>query len=158
MNLSYFKFEVLPAEVKKLHGIRSKTRLDCTAYSDKFNFRKELKRFTNAKGQLFLYLSSPENYVQANPKRVTDLGLTNGGNFTSLYTTDTDFPFLAFGDYQDWGLLFLFEKDYKAFEMLCIPNGRFLVKSNFQKLIDNEFSPDLEKFRKEAVPFFDYLA
>jgi hypothetical protein len=156
MVASYFNFQTLPDEVKKAWGIRSKTRLDCVSFADNLGFIKDIQRFVNAKKQLAFYLSKPVNYIQANPKRLTDLGLTNGSNFTSLFFPDLDYSLYAWGDFQEWGLLFLFQKDYKAFEMLAIPNGKNLINGYCQKLIDNEFDTALKYFRTQAKPFFDY--
>jgi len=156
MISAYYKFIALPDEVKKIHKIRSKHRLDCVKYNDHIEFKKSLSNFINHKGQLFFFLTKAIEFVKADSKRITDLALTNGQNFTSLYIEDLDFQAYAYGDYGNEGLLFILNPGFTVIEMVVVKNGRNLIRLYYQKLIDGELDQEIDYFRDQAKPFFNY--
>ncbi len=155
MLFSYYRFDQLPTDTRQKWNIKSQNRLDCTLFSDPLGFNEELKKFINKKGQLFFYISQPATYVTASKKRITEIGLTNGSNFTSLFFPNVETP-LAYGDYAGWGLLFDFFPDFSGFRMIAIPNGKHLIKAYLELYQDDELTPELEKIKKKLKPFFDY--
>lgn len=152
---AYFKFQSLPELVRIKHKIRSKTRLDCTDFTDWIEYRG-LTKFVNHKGQLYLYKSPAKDVVKADSKRQADICLTNGENISSLYFEDLDYKQFAFGDFGNDGLLFIVNEDYSQIEMFVIPNGKNLIKGYYQKLLDSDFYDVIKKMREQAKPFFNY--
>ncbi len=170
----YYKLENLPDEVKKANKIRSKARLDCTKYTDLLGNYKGLINFVNKKNQLNFYLTPARDFVSCESKRIAEYSLTGGGlNFTSLYIEDLDMPYFAYGTanankklangeenpmfaYRMDGYLFIINPDYTIIELFIIPNGRNLISSYYQKLLDGGFDDEIDNLRKIAKPFFDY--
>ena len=61
MKTTYYLFEVLPDEVRAQNGIRSKTRLDLTRYTERTPYRG-LESFQNHKGQIYLNLCPTKEF------------------------------------------------------------------------------------------------
>lgn len=179
MITGLYKFISLPDEVKAAHKIRSKARLDCVAYTDKAEARYEgLTKFVNQKGQLFFFKTPARDFVSANSKRIAEWSLTNGIgkstiNFSSLFIEDTDCPEIGYGypnanrllsngslnplfNFRNDGYLFLINRDYTEIEVLIIPDGRNLISSYYQKMIDGGFDDEVSELRKQAKPFYRY--
>jgi len=152
---TYFKFEVLQPEIKAKHKIRSKTRLDCTAFTNLINY-KGFNRFINHKGQLFIYLSPAKEVVSSDIKRRADKCITNEVNITSLYFEDLENKQFAYGDIDKDCLLFIVNTDYTQIEIFVIPNCKNLQTAYYQKLLDSCFDEIIEKLRIESKPFFNY--
>jgi hypothetical protein len=172
---AYFKLAVLNDELKAANKIRSKDRLDCISFTDMVagNY-KGLTKFVNHKGQLFFYKTQCRDFVNTDSKRLAEWSLTgNGLNFSSIYIDDLDCPEIGYGypnanrllsngspnplfDFRNDGYLFLMNKDYSEIELLIIPDGRNLISSYYQKLIDNGFDEELKKFRQNSQIFFNY--
>ena len=144
MITAYFKFEALPDGVKAQHNIRSKARLDCTAFTNLANYTG-LIDFINAKGQMYLFKIPAREFVKANRKRLAEWALSNGKlNLSSIYFEDTDYPECGYGypnanrlksngepnplfPYRNDCYLFLTDQDLSKVEVLVIANGRNLV-------------------------------
>lgn len=175
MITSYYKFKALPDEVKQAHGIRSKERLDCTHHSHTSNDAYTgLKPFQNKKGQLALYKTPARDIVKAHSKRMAEWSLNNGQlNLSSIYIEDMDCPEIGYGypnakprlsngqlnplfDYRNDGYLFLLNDDYTEIEVLIIENGRNLIGSYYQLMIDGGLNEQLQNLREQARPFFIY--
>jgi hypothetical protein len=172
---AYFKLSVLPDEVRELNKIISKQRLDCISYTDKVagNY-KGLTNFVNNKGLLFFYKTPARDFVNADSKRLSEWSLTgNGLNFSSIYIDDLDFPEIGYGypnanrllsngspnplfEFRNDGYLFLMNKTLTEIEVLIIPDGRNLISSYYQKLIDGGFDDEVKEMRKQAKPFYQY--
>ncbi|HPQ79860.1 MAG TPA: hypothetical protein PLG47_05370 [Candidatus Dojkabacteria bacterium] len=172
---SYFKFLLLPEDVRTSNKIRSKARLDCITYAvNVAESHKGLTYFVNAKGQLFFYKTPCRDFIDANSKRIAEWSLTNSSiNFSSIYIEDLDYPEIGFGypnanrflsngsinplfNYRNEGYLFLLNQDYSEIELLIIPDGRNLITSYYQKMIDGGFDDEVRDLRKQAKPFFKY--
>ena len=161
---AYYSFSVLNDEVKAVHKIRSKQRLDCTNYVDA---KGRLTKFVNSKHQLYVYAVEARNFVKADTKRMADTALTNstGGNLTSLYF-DIHFPQFAFGYpdknkrdlFSNDAYLFVVNSDYSQIELFIIENGRNLISAYYQELIEGTFDNQIKSLRNQAKPFFDYWA
>jgi hypothetical protein len=54
------------------------------------------------------------------------------------------------------GYLFLVNTDYTEIELLIIPDGRNLISSYYQKMIDGGFEEEVNLLRKQARPFYRY--
>lgn len=173
MLAAYFRFEVLPEEVKAQHKIRSKARLDCIAYTNSTNY-KGLTDFVNPKGQMYIFKIPAKVIVKAMRKRLAEWSLTNGKvNLSSLYIEDVNYPEYGYGypnanrllSNGNKNRLFLFRKDCYLFitnkdvssiEVLVIAEGRNLVNAYYQRLIDGYLDKELRELREQAQPFFDY--
>jgi hypothetical protein len=173
MIAAYFKFESLTDEARAKHGIRSKGRIDCTAYTNPNNYLG-LIDFINAKGQMYLYKIPAREFVKANSKRLAEWALSNGKlNLSSIYFEDTDYTEYGYGypnanrllsngqpnplfTYRNDCYLFLINPSLTTVEVLVIANGRNLTGAYYQRLIDGELDSELEQQRAQAKPFFDY--
>jgi len=172
---AYFKLAVLNDDLKAANKIRSKDRLDCISFTDMVagNY-KGLTKFVNHKGQLFFYKTQCRDFVNTDSKRLAEWSLTgNGLNFSSIYIDDLDCPEIGYGypnanrflsngspnplfDFRNDGYLFLMNKDYSEIELLIIPDGRNLISSYYQKLIDNGFDNEIRQLRQQAKLFYKY--
>ena len=160
---AYYRFEVLDNEIRKEHKIRSDIRLDCVGC---FDTKERLQAFVNKKGQLFLYKKEARHIVKANAKRLADFALTNsiGGNLTSLYYDDIDYPRFAYGypnksiggQFINDAYLFIINESMTKIEVLIIANGRNLISTYYQALIEGAFDKDLKVMREESEIYFNY--
>lgn len=179
MITGLYKLISLPDDVKAAHKIRSKARLDCISYTEQAEQKYEgLTKFVNAKGQLFFFKTPAREFVSANNKRIAEWSLTNSIgkstiNFSSLYIEDTDCPEIGYGypnanrllnngspnplfNFRNDGYLFLVNKDYTEIEVLIIADGRNLISSYYQKMIDGGFDDEVRELRAKAKPFYRY--
>jgi len=175
MSLTYYKLALLSDEVRATNKIRSKARLDCVSFTDKVaGSYKGLTKFVNHKGQLFFYKTPCRDFVNTDSKRLSEWSLTgNGLNFSSIYIDDLDFPEIGYGypnakrllsngnenplfEFRNDGYLFLINKDYSEIELLVIPDGRNLISSYYQKMIDGGFDDEVRELRKQAKLFYKY--
>ncbi len=165
---------MLSNEVKALHKIRSKSRLDCILYADNVaDGYKGLTNFVNHIGQMYFYKTPCREFISTNSKRIAEWSLTNDVNLSSIYIDDLDFPYIGYGypyanrllkdgnenplfNFRNDGYLFLLNKDYSEIELLIIPDGRNLISSYYQKLIDGDYDNELDLLRKQAKIFFKY--
>ena len=171
---AYYKLAILPDEVRAANKIRSKARLDCISFIDMVagNY-KGLTNFVNYKNQLFFYKTSCRDFVNTDSNRLAEWSLTNELNFSSIYIDDLDFPKIGYGypnanrllsngnqnplfEFRNDGYLFLINKDYSEIELLIIPDGRNLISSYYQKLIDGGFDDEVRKLRQQAKIFYQY--
>lgn len=175
---AYFKLVSLSDEIKVVNKIRSKDRLDCISYTDQIpGSYKGLTIFVNDKrhkGQLFFYKTPCNQYISADSNRLAEWSLTgNGLNLSSIYIDDIDFPEIGYGypnanrllkdrspnplfPFRNDGYLFLMNKDYSVIELLIIPNGRNLIRSYYQKMIDGGFDDEVIQLRQQAKIFYQY--
>ena len=175
MNLAYDKLALLPDEVRASNKIKSKARLDCILFTDKVNGNYQgLTNFVNYKGQLFFYKTPCRDFVNTDSKRLAEWSLTgNGVNLSSIYIDDIDCPEIGYGypnakrllsnssqnplfPFRNDGYLFIIDKDYSEIELIVIPDGRNLISSYYQKMIDGDFDNDVRILRNEAKPFYKY--
>jgi hypothetical protein len=171
----YYKLAILPDEVRAINKIRSKARLDCISFSDMVaGGYKGLTNFVNHKGQLFFYKTPCRDFLNTDCKRLAEWSLTgNGLNFSSIYIDDLDYPEIGYGypnanrylsngsenplfEFRNDGYLFLINKDYSEIELLVIPDGRNLISSYYQKMIDGGFDEEVRELRMQAKPFYNY--
>ena len=172
---AYYKLATLPDEVRAANKIRSKARLDCISFTDMVvgNY-KGLTNFVNHKGQLFFYKTPCRDFVNTDSKRLAEWSLTGSGlNFSSIYIDDIDCPEIGYGypngnrllsngsknplfDFRNDGYLFLINKDYSEIELLIIPDGRNLISSYYQKMIDGGFDDEVRQLRQQAKVFYKY--
>jgi|SaaInlStandDraft_7_1057024.scaffolds.fasta_scaffold10778_4 hypothetical protein len=153
---AYYQLKKLPKEVKVEWNIKSLARLDCVKYYNALA-KEPLNQFVNNKGQLYFYSSAPENYVIANTKRISDIGLTHGSkNLSSIYIPNLDHIEYGFGDFDNHCLLFKLEPDLSCIEMFLIQNGKYLVSQFFQQFIDGKLDEEIEQVKMKAQPFFQY--
>jgi hypothetical protein len=170
-DIAYFKFQNLPAEVKKTNGIRSKKRLDCIQQAGHYT---GLDCLENHKGMLFLYKTQAGHFVSSDAKREAEWSLTKSSlNVTSLYIENLDCPQFAYGypngsrllnngernpfyPYRSDGYLFVLNDDITELEMLIIPDSRNLISSYYQLLIDGELESNIKQLRQQAQAFYNY--
>lgn len=173
---AYYKLALLSDEVRAANKIRSKARLDCISFTDMVGSGyKGLTKFVNYKGQLFFYKTACMDFVNTDSKRLAEWSLTSGNNlnFSSIYIDDLEFPELGYGypnpnrllkngsqnplfEFRNDGYLFLMNKDYSEIELLIIPDGRNLISSYYQKLIDGGFDDEVSQLRQQARIFYQY--
>jgi hypothetical protein len=172
---AYYKIATLPDEVRAANKIRSKARLDCISFTDKVGGSyKGLTNFVNYKGQLFFYKTACRDFVNTDSKRLAEWSLTgNGLNFSSIYIDDLDYPEIGYGypnanrllsngsqnplfEYRNDGYLFVMNKEYSEIELLIVPDGRNLISSYYQKLIDGGFDDELSILRQDSKVYYQY--
>ena len=175
---TYYKLATLPDEVRAANKIRSKARLDCILFTDMAaGGYKGLTFFVNDKrhkGQLFFYKTSCRDFVNTDSKRLAEWSLTGSGlNFSSIYIDDLDFAEIGYGypnanrllangspnplfEFRNDGYLFLTNSDLSEIELLVIPDGRNLISSYYQKMIDGGFDDEIRQLRQQAKPFYQY--
>jgi len=172
---AYYKLATLPDEVRAANKIRSKARLDCISFTDKLSGNYQgLTNFVNFKGQLFFYKTACRDFVNTDSKRLSEWSLTGSGlNFSSIYIDDIDCPEIGYGypnanrllsngsqnplfEFRNDGYLFLINKDYSEIELLVIPDGRNLISSYYQKMIDGGFDDEVRELRKQSKVFYQY--
>jgi len=172
---AYYKLVALPDDVRAKYKIRSKARLDCISFTDRVPGEyKGLTFFVNRKGQLFFYKTPARDFVKADRKRIAEWALTNSNlNLSSIYIEDMDYPEFGYGHtnpneylsngnpnplfpFRNDGYLFIMNTDYSKIELLVVPNGRNLISSYYQKLIDGGFDEELKSLREASIPFFTY--
>lgn len=175
MIAAYYKLVQLPDEIRKAHKIRSKARLDCVSFTDQVQGGYQgLTIFVNSKGQLFFYKTPCKDFVNSDSKRLAEFSLTNSSlNLSSIYIEDMDCPEIGYGypnskrllsngspnplfPYRNDGYLFLLNKDYSEIELLVISDGRNLISSYYQKMIDGGFDEKIREMRQQAKPFYQY--
>ena len=175
MIAALYKFVALSDEIKAQNKIRSKARLDCTAFSDTTSGGyKALTNFVNTKGHLCLYKTPPTDFVNADSKRIAEWSLTNNNqNLSSIYIEDIDYPEIGYGypnpnrllkngsqnplfPFRNDGFLFILNSDYTEIEILIIPDGRNLISSYYQKMIDGGFENEIRELRANTKPYFKY--
>jgi hypothetical protein len=173
---TYHKFEALPDDVKVLNKIKSKARIDCTKYIDNVQGGYNgLTYFVNHKRQLFLYKTPAKDFINTDSRRLAEWSITGDGlNLSSIYIDDIDFPEFGYGypnanrllkngtqnplfEFRNDGYLFIMNKDYSQIELLIIPDGRNLINSYYQKLIDGGFDDELKALRQQATQFYQYI-
>ncbi|GHA68727.1 hypothetical protein [Pontibacter akesuensis] len=173
MLTAYYRFESLPESLRLQHKIRSKARLDCTAYANPKGYTG-LMDFINPKGQMYLYKTPAREIVKANSKRLAEWALGNGKlNLSSIYFEDADYPECSYGypnanrllsskepnplfPYRNDCYLFLTNADLTLVEVLVVLNGRNLVSGYYQNLIDGGLDKELQHLREQASPLFSY--
>ena len=172
---TYYKLVLLPDEVRASNKIRSKARLDCICYTDLVaGSYKGLTNFVNSKGQLFFYKTPCRDFVNTDRKRFAEWSLTNNSlNLSSIYIDDMDCPEIAYGypnanrllnngsinplfPFRNDGYLFLINKDYSVIEIFVIPDGRNLISSYYQKMIDGDYDDEVRILREQAKIFYKY--
>lgn len=172
---AYYKLVMLPDEIRANNKIKSKARLDCIAFTDLVTGGyKGLTKFVNFKGQMYFYLTSARDFVNADSKRMAEWSLTNSSiNLSSIYIEDFDFPEIGYGypnanrmltnaninpqfEFRNDGYLFLMNTDYSEIELLVIPDGRNLITSYYQRMIDGDFDAEVKMLRDQARPFCRY--
>jgi len=175
MLSAYYKLVSLPDEVRATHKIKSKPRLDCVSFTDYVpGGYKGLTVFVNKKGQLFFYKTPCKNFVNTDSKRLSEWSLTNNSlNLSSIYIEDLDCPEIGFGypnakrllsnrtpnpllPFRNDGYLFLINKDSSQIELFIIPDGRNLISSYYQIMIDGGFDEQIRIMRSQAKPYFQY--
>lgn len=172
---AFYKLATLPEEVRATNKIRSKARLDCVSYTDRMaGGYKGLTNFVNSKGQLFFYKTPCREFVNTDSRRLAEWSLTNDGqNLSSIFIDDVDFPEVGYGypnpnrllsngrpnplfAFRNDGFLFLNNEDYSEIELFVVADGRNLINSYYQRLIDGGFDEEVKQLRNEAKVFYEY--
>jgi hypothetical protein len=174
MITAYYLFEVLPDEVRAQNGIRSKTRLDLTRYTERSHY-SGLEPFKNHKGQIYLNLCPSKELVQANEKRRAEYCLSDGKkNLSSLYVENLEVPEYAFGypngkpklkngepnpllPYKNDGYLFRVNADYSRIELLIVVGERHHISYHYQRLTEGEYEGEIEAIRAGTKLFYPYI-
>lgn len=175
MIRALYKLATLSDEVRAINKIRSKVRLDCVGHAQsQQETYKGLINFINSKGQLFFYKTPARDFVNTDSKRIAEWSLTNNSqNLSSIYIEDIDYPQFGYGypnakrllsngeenplfNFRNDGYLFILSKDYSEIEILIIQDGRNLISSYYQLLIDGALDNEINELRNEVKPFFNY--
>ncbi len=176
MLKAYYKFIVLPDEVRSLNKIKSESRLDCICFTDKVTGNyKGLTFFVNSKGQFYLYKTIPESFIIADKKRLSEWTITSKNiNISSIYIDDLNNLQYGYGypnpnkfygknrmlnplfQFRNDAYLFIMNQDLTEIEILVIPDGRNLVRSYYLKLLDGGFNNEIRELRNQAKLFYNY--
>lgn len=176
---AYLLFQQLPDEIKTRHKIKvgaSVPRFDLVRMT---GYYKPLESLKNPKGQIYLLLNETRGIINSPDQRRADRffmgknslnvssvflldGSTNGGGFvgygnpnrSKTYSKDKK-PNPFFGCKDD-GFLFLFAHDWKAVEILVIPDGCNTILGNAKALADGVFDGALATMRATSKTFFQY--
>lgn len=173
MITAYYKFQNLPDAVKRANNFKSKQRLDCIEFVSKDDY-KGLDAFVS-KDKFFLYLTACKQFVSSNTKRIAEYSLTGKGlNLSSIYIDDLDNIEFGYGypnpnrfigkdkkpnplfPFRNDAYLFKVNADYSEIELFVIQDGRHLINSYYQILIDGGFDEEIELLRKQARQYFNY--
>lgn len=173
MITAYYKFVLLPSEVRALNKIKSTARLDCIACTGNY---KGLTFFVNKQNQLALYKVPAKDIVNSHHKRIAEWSLSNNNlNFSSIYIENFDCPEYGYGypnknpfigidkkpnpvyPFCNDGYLFILNKEYTEIEVLIISDGRNLISYYYQHLIDGLFDTELRELRSISKPHFKYI-
>ena len=176
---AYLKLEQLPDEVKSRNKIKigaSVPRFDLTRLA---GYYKPLESLKNKKGQIILYLNETRGIIDSPDQRRADRFLmgkdslnfssvylldcsTNGGGFvgygnpnrSKTYSKDKKpNPFL---EVKNDGFLFLIAPDWRAVEVLIIPDGYNTILGNAKAMADGVYNEALATMRATAKTFFQY--
>lgn len=170
---AYYRFEVLPQEVRALNGFKSPSRLDCTAAYNPTG-HKLLPLFQNKSGMLCFYLIPSRDMVKADSKRRATYTLGDGKqNLTSLYFERPELSAFCYGypngkdrlkdgspnpaaPFKHDAFLFVCDWQKQVIELLLIERGKPLIDNLYNLLIDGEFNGEIEQLRKLARPYYPY--
>jgi hypothetical protein len=170
---AYYKFENLSDRLRLQHKIKSKARLDCTAFVNLSKYTG-LTDFVNHKGQMYLYKVQANEIVRVNSKRLAEWALSNGSiNLTSIFFEDADYPEYGYGYpnsnrtlsngynnplflHRNDCYLFITNEDLPIIELFIIKNGRNSVQGFYQQLIDGCLDKETNLLRSMAEPYFNY--
>jgi len=171
MIRAYFKIRSLDAQTKEKHNIKSKDRLDCVSCAGEY---KGLTNFVNKKGQLYFYKTPCRGFVNTDSKRLAEWSLTgNGLNLSSIYIDDVDYPEIGYGypnsnrllsngrpnpqfHFRNDAYLFHVNKDYSEIEIFIISDGRNLISSYYQMMIEGDFDREIKELKQSTFRFFNY--
>ncbi|MDP1725571.1 MAG: hypothetical protein Q8M15_02215 [Bacteroidota bacterium] len=133
-----------------------------------------MTNFVNSKGQLFFYKTPCRDFVNTDSKRLAEWSLTKDSlNLSSIFIEDIDYPEIGYGypnanrllangspnplfPFRNDGYLFLINKDYSEIGMFIIPDGRNLISSYYQKMIDGGFDDEIRTLRAQAKSYYLY--
>jgi hypothetical protein len=174
-KMAYYRFALLPDDVRARHGIRSKARLDCIGYNESaLGGYEGFKPLHNPKGLFFLYLTNSRHFINADTRRKPEWSLTKSGyNLTSIYLEDIDIPdcgygypnaerFLGIGaenplyPFRNDAYLIKLSPDRSEMELLVIPDSRNMISSYYHLWLDGELDADIDQLRAGAKPFYEY--
>ena len=177
---AYMKLEQLPDEVKNRHKIKvgaSVPRFDLTRLA---GYYKPLESLKNKKGQIILYLNETRGIIDSPDQRRADRFLMGKDslNFSSVYLLDCSTPtngnLIGYGnpnraktfgkekkpnpflEVKNDGFLFLIAPDWRAVEILVIPDGCNTILGNAKALADGVYNDALVTMRATAKTFFAY--
>lgn len=169
---AYFKFVLLPDDVKALNGIKGKKRLDCTRYTGTKEIFLPFENKRKPTLSLILAETQMNNSIKTKPERMAKYFLWNNGlNLSSIYLKDSETigygypnskPFLKNGlinpmyDSRDDGYLFIVNKDYTEIEILVFLKEKGYIETYADILKDNGFDDELEFLRNNSKPYYNY--
>ena len=176
---AYLKLEQLPDEVKSRNKIKLGAKVPRFDLTRLAGYYKPLESLKNKKGQIILYLNETRGIIDSPDQRRADRLLmgkdslnfssvylldcsTNGGGFvgygnpnrSKTYSKDKKpNPFL---EVKNDGFLFLIAPDWRAVEVLIIPDGYNTILGNAKAMADGVYNEALATMRATAKTFFQY--
>lgn len=178
---AYLKLEQLPDEVKTRNKIKLGAKVPRFDLTRLAGYYKPLESLRNKKGQIILYLNETRGIIESPDKRRADRFLMGKDslNFSSVFLLDSSANndgngFVGYGnpnraktyskdkkpnpflEVKNDGFLFLITPDWRAVEVLIIPNGYNTILGNAKALADGIYNEALETMRMAAKTFFQY--
>ena len=180
----YYKFVVLPDDIKTYHGIKlnpKDPRFDCVSRSGFWEGEKVLTtKLGKGKGQMKFTMTKPQNFIHIDPTKMGNFVFKGSQNLnvTSVHIkpaiTGRNGELIGTGEPDDHatlkdgrqnplfecrkdGFIFLIAPNHSAFEMLVFKDGRNVIHSIVTMIThDPNFWEMLEGKRKKALTFWDY--
>jgi hypothetical protein len=128
---------------------KSKTRFDVIASTANY---EPFESLTNAKGELFLYLTDIPDRFRADVKRKADKNLSaKGRNVSSVFVPDLNLLY-AYGDVRATtdAIVVVFNTEYTSFEIFIAKGRRNNRLGLYQMLCDGELQYEIEALRSKA--------
>lgn len=172
---AYYKFAMLPAEVRAIHNIKSNSRLDCIEYSNNTSYEYNgLDAFTNKKGHLFFYKTEPRNFVKSQYSHKSEWSLTNSTlNLTSIYYDESKCKEYGYGfpnhkrtlangainplfPFRNDAYLMKFNSEFSELELYVIREARSSINLHYELLINGSYNKEIQSLKTSSKPFYYY--
>lgn len=166
---AYYKFIVLPEEVRQGNNIQSNNRLDCIEHWS--NGYRGIKPFiVPSTKQFHLRFVTTSNFVRNTTFEET---LTSRGMNVSSLMTDCDDCNIAYGfpskqihlrsgklnplrDFKDDGYIFIYNQERTVLELLIFIGGRPCIEDIYYEYLSGTNDYGINEVRDKAVQFYDY--
>ncbi len=172
---AYFKFVILPDEVRAIHNIKSNSRLDCIEYSNNSILEYNgLDAFTNKKGHLFLYKTEPRNFIKSQYSHKSNWSLTHSTiNLTSIYYDENKSNVLGYGfpnhkrtlsngainplyPFRNDAYLMQFNVELTEVDFYVIREARNSIMLHYELLLNGSYNKEIQSLKTGSKPFYYY--
>jgi len=184
-NWPYCRFEILETETAAFNNIKSRSRLDCTAYKSPDVDCRGIMHLKSKKGQIYLNITRPEYVLKKiAEKRKPYINLSGtvpnqkgGINFTGVYVWGVQNKNFGYGypdahetyskkcnhknpfyEFRNDLYLFILTDDHTMVEMIVLPGEKSNAELYYPLLIEGELDEAFTFLRHQSKPLFNYSA